>query len=305
MKPRQGKEVVRFIKYNTSIQAFYDFITKGGKNFLFNINNSSADNFETPLIKAIYVNNMPLVHALLEMGADPNQSYTYHEQTPLHDAIEAKNLAAVKELVEHGAYLDVPVDALEDNSLLFAKKVGDIEIIKYISENIPVTEIKRINSAYKKEYYELVMQFQEAVLNKNIVIAENILNFHCLNLNRIQHDMQSRYTRVAATHCDIEMVKLLAKHHDDLIEADSPSNQTTPQYAFAKRFWHISDFLQKEQNKRYEILKKEADKQTKLDEKLLSEKLLNESRDRLFNTPNVQQAASQSQETPRSTRVKL
>jgi hypothetical protein len=261
MKTREGKEVLKFIRHNTSIQDFYDFVTHKGTDFSFNINNCRTDNFETPLIKALYINNMPLFHALLEMGADPNQSYTYYEHTPLHDAIEANNLTAIKDLVAHGAHLDVAVDTLNQNSLAFAQQHKNKEIIQFIYDNIPVTTKLRVNRANKVAYFNLAKDFCEAIKNDNRTVVAELLTKHCLNLNRLYYDFDHSHTRLASSLGHYEIVKLLARSYDDLIEPHQPSGSSTPQFAIQQGHWNIGAFLNKEQTRRYAILKNEATKQ--------------------------------------------
>lgn len=63
----------------------------------------------TPLHRASYSNNVPLVKLLLAHGADPN-AVTEFGWTPVHSACQWTNAECVAVLLQHGADVNARTD---------------------------------------------------------------------------------------------------------------------------------------------------------------------------------------------------
>jgi uncharacterized protein len=96
--------------------------------------NSDNGNLRTPLIKAIESNaSLELIKMLLSYGADIN--YGNGNGTPLMTAISYENIAMVKFLIDNGAKIKGYKNRSGEDTLTFAKKVGNNEIIDYLNKS--------------------------------------------------------------------------------------------------------------------------------------------------------------------------
>jgi uncharacterized protein len=97
--------------------------------------NSDNGNKRTPLIKAINSKtNIELIVMLLNYGADIN--YGNGNGTPLMKAISYENFNLVKYLLSSGAKIKGYKNKSGEDTLTFAKKVGNVEIINYLEKYV-------------------------------------------------------------------------------------------------------------------------------------------------------------------------
>ncbi|MCV9930373.1 ankyrin repeat domain-containing protein [Flavobacterium sp. LS1R49] len=95
--------------------------------------NSDNGNLQTPLIKAIDSNtNFDLIEMLLNYGADIN--YGNGNGTSLMSAISYENIPLVKFLISKGAKIKGYKNKSGEDTITFAKRVGNNEIIDYLIE---------------------------------------------------------------------------------------------------------------------------------------------------------------------------
>lgn len=97
--------------------------------------NADGGNKMTPLIVAIYAKaSIQLIELLLKNKADIN--YGNSNGTPLMFAISSKNLALVKFLIDNGAKIKGYKNKSGEDTLTYAKRVGDNEITEYLNESL-------------------------------------------------------------------------------------------------------------------------------------------------------------------------
>ncbi len=89
-----------FIKEQTTIREFYDFITNQGVNFSYDINKRNYDGL-TALHKACLIGNTKLAQAIINMGGDKN-CHSNNYEPPLYSAIQNGHFNTVKMLIENG-----------------------------------------------------------------------------------------------------------------------------------------------------------------------------------------------------------
>ncbi len=97
--------------------------------------NSDNGNKKTPFIIAVYAQaDIELIEYLLQNNADIN--YGDGNGTPLMYAIGYKNLTLVKYLLSKGAKINGFKNKSGEETLTYAKRVGDIEIINYLENHM-------------------------------------------------------------------------------------------------------------------------------------------------------------------------
>lgn len=97
--------------------------------------NADNGNKRTPLINAIYAQaDIQLIEYLLNNNADIN--YGNGNGTPLMFAISCKNLNLVKYLISKGARIKGYKNKSGEDTLTYAKRVGNTEIIEYLNESL-------------------------------------------------------------------------------------------------------------------------------------------------------------------------
>ncbi|MHA7059786.1 ankyrin repeat domain-containing protein [Aquimarina sp. M1] len=95
--------------------------------------NIDNGNKKPPLVNAVKgEGSMEIINLLLNNGADIN--YGSGNGTPLMFAISYKNLVLVKYLLEKGAKIKGLTNRAGEDTLEFAKRVGDKEILSYLIE---------------------------------------------------------------------------------------------------------------------------------------------------------------------------
>ncbi|WP_299260769.1 ankyrin repeat domain-containing protein [uncultured Aquimarina sp.] len=95
--------------------------------------NIDAGNKRTPIINAIEAEaDIDLIEFLLDNNADVN--YGSGNGTPLMFAISGRNLMLIKYLLKRGAKIKSFTNRSGENTLEFAKRVGDEEIVNYLME---------------------------------------------------------------------------------------------------------------------------------------------------------------------------
>lgn len=99
------------------------------------VNARDADGY-TPLHRASYTNNVPLVKLLLAYGANPN-AVTEFGWTPVHSACQWTNAECVAVLLQHGA----DVNARTDGGTAASSQPATRTAIKLIAALAP--QIKR------------------------------------------------------------------------------------------------------------------------------------------------------------------
>lgn len=93
---------------------------------------SDNGNLQTPLIKAVESGaSLELIKMLLSYGADIN--YGNGNGTPLMVAISYENITMIKFLIDNGAKIKGYKNRSGEDTLTFAQKVGNNEIIEYLN----------------------------------------------------------------------------------------------------------------------------------------------------------------------------
>lgn len=258
---RSAYEVTNFIETNTSIKEFYNFVTIDETTFNYDINQRGNCGW-TALQSACKKQNLALINALLEMGANPNTPRD-NNFTPLYDAIQSGNLEAVKLLRQHGARLD----SCGMDYFNLASKLRYTEIFDYLTSTLTQSEHEILNNkelqglkAFEHQD-EIEAQFKLAIKENDVEAAKKLLSENNINFSNIYFNGTDYSTRVAAMQDNLEMVKLLVKHGDFIIEPDHYSGKSTPEVAKAAGHNDIAKFLIDTQCERYQRLKAEATKQ--------------------------------------------
>jgi ankyrin repeat protein len=128
--------------YNNSLNSALHFSCSGNyfestKILIENKADVNADNGnkKTPFINAVYAQaDIELIEYLLKNNADIN--YGNGNGTPLMYAIAYKNLTLVKYLLSRGAKIKGFKNKSGEDTLTYAKRVGNIEIINYLENQI-------------------------------------------------------------------------------------------------------------------------------------------------------------------------
>lgn len=264
MKTRSAYAVASFIKKNTTVKEFYDYITCDETDFNYDINDRGRAG-STVLKNACELQNIPLVNALLIMGANPNLAND-GELTPLFEAIQSGNLETVKLLRQHGARLD----SLDINYFDLAKNRHSLDILDYLTSTQTDFERetankKRLRKAASLDHAYLIRsEFKRAIEANDVETAEKLLSDNNINLKQVCFNATDYATRFAATRGNMEMVKLLVKHGDFIIESDHLTGISTPQAAKNAGHSDIAEFLETTQRERYQRLKAEVTKQNEI-----------------------------------------
>lgn len=117
--------------------------------------------FETPLARAVFNKNRPIVEFLIQAGADLNIPVYLTQGTPLNFAITTKDFELAKYLIEHGARLDkINFDGL--SALELAQIIKFNELVEYISsmydelvDTISQGHVSKLEQLLKKYKYDL------------------------------------------------------------------------------------------------------------------------------------------------------
>lgn len=98
------------------------------------VNLPNGNNY-TPLFMAVYAEaDIELLELLLDNDADINAGN--RSGTPLMAALSCENLELVKFLIEKGAKIKGITNSFGEDALNFAKRVGNLELVTYLEENI-------------------------------------------------------------------------------------------------------------------------------------------------------------------------
>jgi len=260
---RSAYQVTNFINENISIQAFYNFVTREDTYFDYEINAGGRCGW-TALQAACHRTNLPLINALLVMGANPNLPRDNH-YTALYDAIESGNIEAVKLLRQYGARLDSPhMDYLGQ-----ARKKNNIEIVDYLTNSLTDVERKVLGNPWQvgqsNAYeYDIRKKFQNSIINQNYQMAKKLLDENNIRLLDKMYNGLSYLPplKIAALQGNLEMVQLLVEHGAFLIDEDGDrAHSLTAREAGHK---DIAQFLENAQCARYQRLKTEAAKQKEI-----------------------------------------
>lgn len=147
---RKPGEVFHFIKKNTTIKEFYNFLTLDGTNFEYDINDRHYRNNWSALHFACYWGNLALAQALINMGANVN-CYGDGQFTSLGCAIKYDHFNIVKLLIKNGANLDDQYGKVSSNNgyIELAIKEKRAEIAKYLIEIAPTSLLGLISNKLK------------------------------------------------------------------------------------------------------------------------------------------------------------
>jgi ankyrin repeat protein len=155
--------VINFIKKDTTVESFYTFITNNDTNFDYDINAYVYANNLTPLYIAAMHENIPLVRALIKMGAYINP-ITSERKTPLDEAIKKNNQLLIKILKYYGAKsadeeYDKEIEELFKTALKEKNVKNLAEILKNNLIRLPHHDMARasqLRRAAEKGYFEIV-----------------------------------------------------------------------------------------------------------------------------------------------------
>jgi len=265
MKVIQANVVLNFLSQNPSISIlqFYQYVTSGGKNFNYYISAPGNDNWNV-LQLACKSDNKELVRALLKMGANPNFSRN-RGLTPLYDAIDVGSVYIVKMLIEHGAKCDHYGDSYLRTYLDFAKRKGNQQIIDYLADQLKNdSAVTESDENFLQKRMEIIREFTLAIKESDHRKSKILLEKYPINIPEIFFNFSDGCTRVAAAAGNLELVKLLAKYGDELIEATHlDDNKSIPTMAREAGFIEIAQFLENTQKESYKTLKTEGFKQLK------------------------------------------
>ena len=160
---------------------------------------------DTPLIMAVWSDHWAeLVPYLIDKGADKNKT-DRHGSTPLIIAVEIRNKTLVKYLVEHGADIDTQ-DEYQDTALLIAVKKDYFELVKYL-----VDHNANINKATNSGNTPL----WTAVKNGHVAIVKYLLD-HGADVNMAVENLGKYLTRHGSSldeDDDIESILLLISEY--------------------------------------------------------------------------------------------
>ncbi|MDD2368137.1 MAG: ankyrin repeat domain-containing protein [Sulfuricurvum sp.] len=117
------------------------FIQYINQNFHLNIAEKPQDD-STPLFRAVEMNQTNEVVSLLEHGANPNETFTYHPEV-IYSAIRNNNVEMVKQLLKYGAKIN-RYDPLSATPLHLAVIQNNIEIVKLLLDNHATVNAKTI-----------------------------------------------------------------------------------------------------------------------------------------------------------------
>jgi len=205
---------------NATVKEFYDFVTFNGTQFNYDINSRGGRAGYTALHAACHNGNIPLVRALLLMGASPNVTTKGDGQYPLNIAIENGNFELVKLLVEYGARFDVYNDRFTTVSHYF-HTCSDQGVREQIRELANAKPNKTLPVALKKDdqYYDITKRLEDMVEACDVDGARKLFADYFINLQDI-FLVNTSLMKIAITKNSLEMVQLLAEQGDFLIEAN-------------------------------------------------------------------------------------
>ncbi|MBN2402753.1 MAG: ankyrin repeat domain-containing protein [Spirochaetes bacterium] len=102
----------------------------------------------SPLIRAVYNNDIKKVNELINQGADVNENRNTSKNTPLMWALANNNYEMTKLLIERGADVNENNNNKTYSSLMWACEKGNIDILKLLIKNGA-----NVNAYYVEKYY--------------------------------------------------------------------------------------------------------------------------------------------------------
>lgn len=208
------------------------------------LNDTNNEGLATALSAAALFNKSEIVNLLLQAGADVNIQ-DKGGRTPLLAALKNNNYKIAKQLIDMNA--DVTLTPKDNQTVLMLVCKGTdrcderFELVKLIISKIDKkNRIKYIRQRDSKKYNALYCFASATKPNNSCAIAELLLE-NGADLR----DLKDGSLSMLSTACvsgNLNLVKLLMKHHPDMNQADN-NNRTALFYACRYQYEDIVQFL--------------------------------------------------------------
>ncbi|STX55778.1 Ribulose-5-phosphate 4-epimerase and related epimerases and aldolases [Legionella beliardensis] len=216
-----------FIKKDTSVREFYNYITQNSSNFSFDINEREPRTKRTMLHRACALGNLALAQALINMGANIN-AVTDEYKTPLTDAISNGHLDVVKMLIRNGADIESKNAQIVNNYIKQASGEVQLAIKEYLLDRpligLAAGIINKLN--YDHDFKD---KANNKNLGKNVLSKDLIDSINSEGRNEIYQKTVREIVRKkedikqAVINNDLHQLKLLLEGDKDLIKVDLSS----------------------------------------------------------------------------------
>lgn len=272
--------VANFIQYNTSVEDFYNRITKKGTCFNYDLNKPANRNGWSLLHVVCQVDNAPLAKALIRAGVfiNPQRGGEY---TPLDDAFKCYNLELIQLIVENGGityrnidkYIEEIASKLLNLNPLECLKNEDLKnnlfsIKEYLQQDQIRKKIQLPKEINHDEQYKLHEAVREGLRNGDVEQVKSVLqgNFSSAIYATCNDTLEGTCLRRAVINGQFEMVKLLVQYGGQIIEDDGYEDEGVTTIMAAHQAGHaeIGEYLEKVQNSRYERLREAVEEELRL-----------------------------------------